>query len=37
MPLVVADQRDANAIGNLAVKKVIRKAPQIGAMEFELT
>lgn len=34
MPLVMPDQRDADAVRNFAVKKVVRKASQIGAAEF---
>lgn len=31
---MVSDQRDANTIGNLAIKNVIRKASQVGAAEI---
>ena len=34
MPLVMANKRDADAIGDFAIKKMIREAPQISPTEF---
>lgn len=34
MPSMVSNQRNANAIGNLAIKKVIGKTSQISPSEF---